>query len=128
MEIFKLEGKLIVNISKVDNGYSVTLIEAPLVGFRKPPTDAEINKKIAEMVKGILDFNKGVNAAAGTAGEDWKRADSAPNLPKLVESFKAMHPNMAEQMKDEICPPQPRIERLVFDSLEKLLSYLAANL
>ncbi len=123
-------GKMIVTISKIDNGYVATLIEPPPAPKKKPPTEGDINRKITEMVQGIIGFNKAMNQLSGPHGSDeaWRGSEGHINLPELVEQFKAMNPSIVEDMREQMCPPQPRIERMVFTELKDLLSYLALNM
>jgi hypothetical protein len=123
-------GKLIVTISKIDNGFVTTLIEPPPGPKQKPPTEGEINKKITEMVQGIIGFNKTMNQLSGPHGPDesWRGGEGHVDLPQMVEHFKAMNPSIVEEMREQMCPPQPRIERMVFTELKDLLNYIASNM
>lgn len=130
VEFLKLEGKVIISISKIDNGWVVTLIEPPQTPRRKEPTEGEINKKVTEMVKGIIGFNQTMNQLAGPHNpeESWRGGEGQIDIPKMVEDFKAMNPSVVEDLKEQMAPPVSRVERMVFTEMKDLLNYLASNL
>lgn len=130
VEFLKLEGKVIISISKIDNGWVMTLIEPPHTPRRKEPTEGEVNKKVTEMVNGIIGFNQTMNQLSGphSSDEAWKGGEGHIDIPKMVEDFKAMNPSVVEDLKEQMAPPVSRVERMVFTEMKDLLNYLASNL
>ena len=130
LEALKLDGPITAVVTKLDNGYSLTVIEIPAQPLRKPPTDVEVNKRISEMVKGMVEFQKAMGQLSKDGDADaWKGEGLRPiNMSKLVEHFKAMNPSIVQEIRDQMCPPVPHIDRLVFGKREELLHFLASRL
>lgn len=114
-----LGGKVIVTISKCDNGYIVNLIEPPK--FQKKQAPKNLDEEVDGLIDGIVALNKHME---GTPGEEWREGNAA-DRKRIREAFKKTHPGLMHQF--EPCP-EPRVEQKVFATKEDLFDYLKKNL
>lgn len=124
MEIIagQMSGKLLVSISKCDNGYIVTLVEPPK-GPKRKPVPKDLDVEIDNLLDGITALNKHMHKGrGGDDGEDWRGGGSPEDRQKVREAFKKLHPEFFET------PCEPRIEQKVFGTKKELFAYLAENL
>jgi hypothetical protein len=117
-----VSGKLVVNISKCDNGYIVLLVEPPKHPKRVRPKNIEA--EIDKVLDGIVALNKHMKKAHESEGENWRgsRDDEGAERQKLREAFLRLNPEMFEP------PCEPRIEQKVFGSKKDLFTFLTENL
>jgi hypothetical protein len=119
-------GKMMVTISKADNGFIVTLVEPPKERRRRS-APKDMNTEIDNFLDGMVALNKHMKKSHEGEGENWKgsRDDENADRTNLREAFKKLHPEFMEQFEP---PPQPRIEQKVFGSKKDLFAYLTENL
>ena len=127
--------KLSVSITKLDNGYTLSLVEPPkseapepekqdpVVAATSPPQTED--EKIDALVDGLAAFLQYVNGK-GTDGEEWK--DHGDIKEKMRAGFKTLYPGAARSLHVPRLRPMPRHEEMVFGGKEELLAYLAKNL
>ena len=115
-----LGGKVIVTISKCDNGYIVNLIEPPKHPKKQVPKN--IDEEVDGLIDGLVALNK--HMEGGVPGEEW-REGSAADRKRIREAFKKPNPGLMHQF--EPCP-EPRVEQKVFSSQVELFAYLKNNL
>lgn len=115
-----LSGKVIVTVSKCDNGFIVNLIEPPKIPKKQIPKN--LDEEVDHLIDGLVALNK--HMEGGIPGEEW-RDGSPADRKRLREAFKRTNPGLMHQF--EPCP-EPRIEQKVFTTKQELFAYLTNNL
>lgn len=131
------QPRLVVSISKMDNGYTVQLREIPKPKRRVPIAPIEspfIGMEPDEIVDKMIDGVGAIVRSFHAEAEDWKGSEERE---KVREAFKVMFPDFSRQairltaQPDPVDPDElrePRAESLVFESKESLMAYLDKNL
>jgi hypothetical protein len=124
-----------ISIGKVDNGYTVNLLEPPKlpkVEATKSPSEmkevnVDMDEKIDKMIDGFTAFLRHINDKG--AGENWKEDN---NREQLREGFKMAFPGLARGAYQTPGAPRhvlrARHENRVFETKEALIKYLEENL
>ena len=119
---------MVVQISKVDNGYTLNLQEQlprePVVpDFQNPFEGMDPDEIVDKMINGMGAVIRTINDKG--AGESWKDDE---DRQAVREAFKVMFPGLARSIRPPRMPKVPRYEDRVFESKETLLKYLTENL
>lgn len=130
------EPSVIVSVQKLGNGYMIELQTNPKQPERPPVKHApnpfaglDPDELVDQIIDGFGSLARSINDKS--AGEDWKSDDNRKNVR---DAFRLMFPSMSSHIDDAVStelPPvyiEPRHERLVFETKEKLFEYLTSNL
>lgn len=123
--------EIIASLSKLDRGYAVTIVKQPhartfredlekvVVDDTSTPSEDE---QIDLMVDGLTAFFRSIHGEQSDGA--WRGEE---DREKIRKAFKAVYGGRAVKVK-YTPPPQPEVKQLAFESKEKLIEFLSANL